>query len=588
MNCRRCGMALQETDKFCSGCGAPVTEQPVEVPAAEQSVETPVTEQPVEAPAAQQPVEVPAAEQPAGAWQQPPYAQQPVSAWDAPAPKKKGVSKILIGVIAGVAVIAVVLALIFSRVFASPASQVLKAVSKSAGAFSAASDNLELADMTGLMESGEYSQNVALWIDYMEDYEEVSGLGIRMTADSSLPDREMAMVLTPFLGSADLLDIQMKIEDSQLYLGSPELTGDKFYMIDTETLGTDLTAMGADTAGMENFGFNIFDISETLMEAVEPDEKAQKAFTKAVGNLADAIEVEKDGSETVEVNGKDLKCKAYNVVIPQDEMEDVLDAMEDLAGYDRYIEVYMEMFESMGLPAEIMESLESNSLLLTGSGDSFGSLRDMLTYLGDIELKVYINDGYVVSVVYVIEIDSGEAELVLNLGGGKNYVDDLSLCIVNFDGDMLAVFSSGKHSGEKGVFTDETVLEMTMDGYTETLMVSELRYEPEDDGYFSWELIFEEDESFMLLEGQLTAEKNSMNLRIDELGLYEYGEAIMAIGMEYGIGTYNDDSVEVEDFVALADMTEDDLMEAVNEISENGTVWAADILEQIPELANLF
>lgn len=547
MNCKHCGNLLQENDKFCYVCGARVDDESY---AGQQSADT---------------------------WQD--------DSTDAVfTPKKK--SKARIGLFAGVAVAAVAVVLIVVSLFRTPAATVLGAVNKSIDAYAGVAEEMGLSKVAQQVQQESYSMEASAWFDYYYGFEEANGLGIRITNDFNLNNRKCALAVTPFMGSADLLSVQAKLDDAAFYLGAPELTGNKFYMVNTETIGEDVAAlgdlMGEDLGEIRSIGFNCFELIEMAKEALKTDEDNQKYLDEAVDALAHAIEVEKADSETVYVNDNSVKCKAYNVRIPRYELKDLINAMEDCADMGRMQDLAVDLLEAMGLPRAALAELEAD--MYVDNGYFFDELSDAVSYLGDIELTVYIDKGYVMAVAY--ELKDEDIEITLNLGGGKNYVDDLSLRITHDRDDELVITSTGNHAGSKGVFTDDTVIELTEYGDTQTLFTSEFRYEPKKkSGNLFWEMTVEDDT--LTVEGNLTT-GNSTELIIDELSFSEYGRRYLTLGLEYSIGKYSDDTVKVGESVAFAEMTRTELMDAAMEIYENATAWMQNVVQTAPALEGLF
>lgn len=548
MNCKHCGNPLQENDKFCYVCGARVDDESY---AGQESADT---------------------------WQG--------DSSDAVfAPKKK--SKARIGLFAGVAVAAVAVVLIVVSLFRTPTATVLSAVNKSIDAYAGVAEEMGLSKAVQQVQQESYSMEASAWFDSYYGFEEVNGLGVRVTNDFNLHNRKCAVTVTPFMGSADLLSVQAKLDDAAFYLGAPELTGNKFYMVNTETIGEDMAAlgdlMGEDLREIRSIGFNCFELIEMAKEALKMDEDDQKYLDEAVDALVHAIEVEKADSETVRVNENHVKCKVYNVRIPRYELKDLINAMEDCADMGRMQDLAVDLLEAMGLPRAALAELEAD--MYVDSGYFFDELREVVSYLGDIELTVYIDKGYVMAVVY--ELKDEDIEITLNLGGGKNYVDDLSLSIIHDRDDMLVITSTGNHAGSKGVFTDETVIELTEYGDMQTLFTSEFRYEPKKkSGNLFWEMTTEDDDT-LTVEGNLTT-GNSIELIIDELSFSEYGRRYLTMGLEYSIGKYSDDTVKVGESVAFAQMSRTELTDAAMEIYENATTWMQNVVETAPSLEGLF
>lgn len=548
MYCKKCGAQLDENAKFCYDCGTSTTENT-----------------------------------PAGK----PTPQPPVPPKKAPR-KKKG----LIAAVAILGVIAVaVAALAFSGLLGNDSVKVAAALAKSGKAFADAGNQLGLTDLSSLEESQQFNEEFAFWIDEIAGSSSLSGLGLRLNMDSDLPGRNADIILTPFWGSADLLSIQMKLNESEIYLGSPEMTGGTFYMINTETFCKDLQNLGIDMGEAATISFNIFDVIEKAQELYAGNEELAKAIKEAGTALLAELEVEKTGSETIDVNGAQLDCTAYGVMIPETAMRTFLNAIEEAYTNAQNPDAYGQLLEAMGAPADVIAEMKATMEDPAYTiHESFTLIYEALEEVGDIHLKLYLNDGYVVSVVYEEIIDGVSGMMVLNIGGGDNYVDNLSFRLIA-DEEEYRITSTGNHAGTNDVFTDVTVLEYVYGGETTTLVQLNTSYAPKQtEDNFNFAL--EADYVAMDFSGQLTCEKDSMGLYLDKIAVSEYGETLAVIGMEFSIGAYKGDSITVKDYQAFADMSENDLMVAAEEIVGYASDWLRNldtsVLSKMMEIASAY
>lgn len=568
MFCGKCGKQLPDTAKFCSGCGNPVgapqEEEPVAVQPEEVAAPQETATQPVAQPVAPK-VETP--------------AQEPVSQPEKPKKKPNKMVGIAVVAVAAVAIIALLVSLI-----GGGAGKVAKALGKSLDAYMEAYEDMKLPDLTDLMEKQEYSADVAVWVDDMEDAAVLEGMGVRVNLDYSLSKREFGLGLVPYAGAADIVHAQLKMDDSKVYVGVPEITGETFYMVDTTTIFAELEEMGAPMDGMEELSINIFDIIDKVMEAEKLGEDAGKDIEKAVAAFVKTIEVEKDDADTIEVNGTDLKCKVYHVEISQEALENLVDAIEEAYASIDTEEYYKELLQTMNLPKDVMDEMED---ALADSDDSteevFDSIRQVLDVLGDVELDLYLNDGYVVAAVYEEKIEGTKVEITLNLGGNENYVDDFSLQILVDGENEILLTSTGNHTGKGGEFTDETVLYMTEYGERVKLAEMEMTYAPkEKKDNFSFSL--NAGGMGVEMEGQLAGGTNSMELLLEEVEITEYGYKLMTLGIECNIGKYDPERINTKGAVNIGELTQEELMEITQELSENATEWATDLQESFPQL----
>lgn len=571
MFCANCGSKMNDTDKFCGKCGA---KREVVNPVAETVIPGPeaVSCEPKVMPTEPQ-IMRPAFETPGAYYGQP--------APDQAEPKaKQGLSPAKVGIIAAVA--AVLVGIICIAVFAlfGGSGGVMGAVEKSAAAYSQIGSELDLPDLTELAKGQEYSQSLSVWLESFDEMPEIEGFGVRLDADCSIPDRNMDMILTPFYGSVDILDVVLKLDDAQMYIGSPELTEETYYSVDTETLGQKLAEkeVGEELAGIS---FNVFELADKMTDYYASNEDALKGLGKAYGEFKDALQISRKGKQTVDVNGYDTKCTAYEVVISEEALNILIDALEDYLYAVGDVENMIAIFEDMGYPAEMIAEMEES----LGDEDVYGEAIDELRYaiegMEDVALNVYVSGGYVAAVAWEGQIEGEAVSVTVNLGGGRNYVDDLSIRIES-EGAEVVLTSSGNHTGKGGLLTDETTL--TMDG--EVLMTSIFNYDVNSDGELCWQL--EIGTISVTVEGSLLTDQTGFDLHIDELNVYENGESMgLGIGLAYSLGEYEGSTIDVSESVRVFDLSEDELDAQMESITMNAYSLIFDLADEIPALSNI-
>lgn len=563
MFCQKCGKKLEDDARFCTYCGALVTADPARPgPAAD-------------------PAPAPRGNTGASGFDQEPRQPGP-----------RALRKVLIGAAAVVLVAAMAAGLIFSGAFRSDKDRVSEAASRTMSAFSGAARDAGLPDLRSLIESRRYSQSgeIALEDIDLDRYfgiPALKGAGVRFSVNYDLDAEQLSASATPFYGSVDLLTADLVMDGSRVYVNSPELTGRTYYGLDTATLGRDLRELGADGDEVGDLSFNIFQLIKETREITEMDGGDRSAVENAVMELYDAIEVEKTGTETVKVNGGSVKCDAYTVVIPEDAMRDCLGAVRNVVSSSAdYRKDLIALFSSMGLPDGMMDDIRyglSEADPRQSVKTAFSGLEDAVKALGDVELQVYLSGGYIMAVTWSDRIEGARVTAELNLGGGKNYVDDLSL-VLSFDGEYseaeIELTSHGSHSGAGGTFTDETVLEVTVDGETVELS-SEMSYAPKKDrNNFSWSIDFEYGRIDM--EGRLDTGRDSMELHLDELKL-RADDVSVTFRVDYSIGSYQG-IPSVKSPVMILTLDEDELRDVVEEIGVNARHWVYGLMNEIPEL----
>lgn len=480
------------------------------------------------------------------------------------------------GLIIGIAVVAVVaviaiLAVVMSGLFSSDKEKVEKAAAKSAAACAQAWKNLGMPDLNQLSLDQSVSQRMSLRLEGLDtsmagyDLSALAGLGLRFSSGLSGKDRRLGMELAASWDGEDIISVRLAAEDNKLYFASPELTDDEFYGVNTETLGDDLTAFGVED--MEGVSFNIFDLVDIAAASVERQQEAQKSLKEANKALWEAATVKKQGAETLDINGTEQKTISYQVIIPREAMEDYADALIAVVESVDYVELYEEIFRAAGMSEEdidyLLDSLESADPY----GELADELDDFLEELGDVELDVCLFDGYVAAVRWAGIVYGSEIQVLLTLGGGAEYVDDLGM-VVDVDGVKVTMASTGNHGGKSGVFTDKTTLRAGT-----TRLTSDFRYEPKGSGNnFTWSIGVPGAGS-MDMEGSLTTTKDSLDLRLENMSIKVLGIEMVTLSMDCYAGPYDGQSVTAGSPKLIGELDGFEMMALVVKLQTNAQSW---------------
>lgn len=569
MFCKKCGKKIADGTKFCPYCGASN--------AADQGT-GPSQDVLQNALASQQPVS-PASAPASAAGIQPVSGKAPKSG-----NKKTG---LFVGIGAAAVLAIVLVVVVFSGVLGGPKAALGKALQKSMNAYQAASDAVGLPDLKKLGESKQVRTDMSFQIKnfsdqltgYSSEMELLKGLGVSMSSGVDLPGRQMDVSATVSYGSADLLTFWGQINDDVLAIGCPELLDDKSYGLSTASLGKDLDKLGAELPdGMEKMSFNFFDIYETLSKPIEVDKAAAK-------ELFDAIEAEKTGKTTMDINGNSVSCTGYHVVIPKDAMRGYINALED-AYKDRELDKdVIDILRSMGVPSDQLSEIRSEIKDSINNKELFDGLKQIVKTIGDLELDVYLNGGYVMAVVWEDKIEGERVELTASFGGGKNYADDLGLELRA--GDVrLRYTSTGNHGTADGEYTDSSSFRIQEDGTSYTIK-SELEYHPKKaSDNFEWTV--KGDGFSLTANGQMTSGKDILFLDLDKLSVNVLGEEMVRLGMTYSVQPYGAPGFSAKAPVMLSTMDEDDFEELAYDVTANAQSWALGLLSDVPALSQLF
>lgn len=568
MFCKNCGKKLSDEAKFCTYCGAKITSEGEAAADGAQDISR--------------------LNDRLGETGQSRYNQaapgEPILAGNG---RRRG-KGLIIGVVAAAVVVCAGVGVALSGILGgNPQAKVEKAFAKSMSAYAEMVKDMGLTTLTQLQEKQAYSTDVSVTLKelpaevyrYYYDAGILEGLGMRVGTDYNLKDRAMSISAAISYGAADLVQATASLEDTVLTVYAPDFLGDSALGIDTMTLGADLSKLDPYNADdYQNISFNLYDFLDKYTQTPEVDPAAVKA-------LREAVEVEETGKESVEVNGTDVDCTGYSVLIPEDAMRDYVDAVEDAVNALELDNAMMDLMESMGVPQDELQYMKEDIENAVSGQEIFDAVKEGLGEIGDVELQVYLKDGYVMAVEWEPRIAGSQMEVGLYLGGGKTYEDQWSLVISN-GGEEVLVESEGDHTASSGRYTDATTISFRSGGSTSVVLESEMEYEPKaDSDNFYWGI--QGDGFAVIAEGQLTNSSDGLTLSLDNLEFRDNQETMLALEADYSVRPYEKWDSGAGAVKMIADMSSSDLENLGWEIQNNAQNWVYDLMEQIPALQDL-
>jgi len=610
MVCKVCGGMLRPGEKFCRYCGtpvpaqeeAPVVRQPA-APTAYPGSPQNIPQSPQNTPQAPQNTYIPGA---AGESARTPvsrerrsggaYSSGSRSTASAPkgsrkyaAPRKKGPGKkglIIAGIAGAVVVAALAVVLLLTG---TPSAKVAAAFAATGKEFTAVADTLELSAMGEFLQQDAMSQDLDVRLRSVDqsvtgmDSSLLSGIGIRLQLDANMEDRKLALQAAPYVGSADLLNLTVAMENDMVYFALPQFLPDDCYGFSTLTLMSDLENMGANVGEAAVVSFHFFEIAETIQTRVEEDQTAAAAELEAAGTrMVKALEVEKDGKRNVRVNGHSTKCTVYTVTVPQKELELWLEALEAYSDAVDYADIMEEALEMANLPADIVDELVREMESEIGSTDMSGLL-ELVEDLDGLTFQVCVSGGKVAAVLFEEELDGSDVELALYIGGKDAYMDEISLEL-SVDSMEYEIVWEGDHTAESGTFTDEMTCTYSYSGTvrSEFTLATELDTGSKADNLT---MEFRMNGAAVILEGTWQADKDGLALEADSIRVEENNTTLLELSLDYSAGAYTD-RVDTGSVRLLATIDSTGLEELLVAIEEKAATWAVDLFNKYPSLMN--
>lgn len=441
MFCDQCGSEVKETESFCSNCGAPVQKQPVDQPV-----------EPVE-PSQDNSYTTPSDNQ-----MQPPKAKGGI---------KKG---ILISVLAGAAVLVVLMAVLIAN-----AASVSNFIHKT---FSSPEDYYRFVEKKAVQDTvsavGDiYGSTVLEGIDFYDqkvdaklsmelgeagqEYVELLGLigvdlswfhSVDINSTYNMGENIIDLNVAAAINGDSIVsgDLLMDADEETLYIRIPELS-DTYVGIE---LGDYLDS------GMRRQLDEIEEqkeLRQRLKEACPSQKEAEELFSRYINIVLDQVDDVQKESGTVEAEGIEQKCTKLQVVIDADTLENI------------YVSVLEEMMKDEELKKIIIDVTNASDSGEDGEDvyeDFLDSIEDALD---DLDFSSYDSDAEMVMTVYVdgkgeirgrkIKItyegyygDEMQEITVLMPQKGKNFGYELSY-ESSYDSNDYALVGSGRRSGDK-------------------------------------------------------------------------------------------------------------------------------------------
>lgn len=387
MKCTTCGAEIEDGSKVCGECGC---EQDVMVP--EAGV-----------------VEVP--------------------------DKKKASPKIIVAAIAAILVVTVGTGSIFLKPKDSK-TVVLDA-------FKSVYDNTEVypveeifgfGDLNKAILESKYEVGLKLGLDssiYGSALATPENIGVGIVVENDPVLNKQAMDLNVEYNGVPMGGIRSYVDGTSVMIGLKDLSDTVFYMNYKNDLqgqierspfvGPAIKESGFDMDGMVEY----FDYMNTVSSEKNGDVfgleglwERYKTGSKAIDNFKAAMVVEKGEKATFEMDGKEISCKGYQVMLSKDSMVEFIKVTSKFMLEDEmlkkdfleYMKQVMKMSE-MAYGYGMYESEDVEELWQLAQSDTDEFIETLSQYLGDVTLDVYVDSKgrlAAIDAVTVISVPDGE------------------------------------------------------------------------------------------------------------------------------------------------------------------------------------
>lgn len=493
MKCPNCGNEVNEQDKVCPSCQAPlpeetgsVTEVPGEEAAEENAAEE--AEEPEGEAVAEEEKEPAAAEVPASETVAE-EEKEPVAA-EEPAPAKKGKKAVIAGIVA-VAAAAGIFGIVKMQekdpkevvidAFKNVAESEVKPMDELFG-YSQFVENAKTANLeTGISLSLDGGSS-----DWMNQY---SGSGFRVDEKLDQENDKISLDICGVYNSMDLVSFKMYYGDETLMLAVPELLNTVFTadlsdgladrLMESPTIGPELKAQGADVEELEKCIRDYMDMVEDGGKSNSYDLEGlynrYKEGCKAQENFKAAMTVEKGEKGQFEMDGQQVACKGYQVHISKDSMIDFLRTSSDFFLQDEELKAaYLENLELSARMTSLMgggvDMPSAKELLEESYEEASEQVEEVISQLDqslqDVDMMVYVDKkGRLAAVngsTAVVREDSSAVDLTFDvkLKGGAWLLQNFEANVAVGSGDdqnTITWTKTGSYDGTQ-IATDHQIV----------------------------------------------------------------------------------------------------------------------------------
>lgn len=318
-----------------------------------------------------------------------------------------------------------------------------------------------------------------------------AGSGLRLEGKSDKTNDRSSFNMGVIYNGMDLANLDAYYGDDNLMMAVPELSS-KVFTLDlgdglgeriknSPTVGPLLAENGVDVDGLAGYFTDLIDEAEKAEEEGKAPFDIEALLTRyregssAQENFKAAMTVEKADKGTYTMNGAQVSCQGYDVLISKDSMIEFLRTSSDFflqdetlkADYLKQLEATVRMSELMGSAMTGMGSMSAEQMQEQAYDEVKDAVDEMITYLDktltDIQMTVYVDkDGNLAALegttnLYVDEEVAEEEGYVavtfnLTLEGGAYLTQNVKGNITLQDADdtvKLDLLKQGTYDGKK-------------------------------------------------------------------------------------------------------------------------------------------
>lgn len=489
--CEYCGTELQDGALICSQCGSILSNDEYAQPEVPQSVQEPYGEQ-----------------YPAQEYTQD-YVQPPVREEVQKPGKKKKSKKWLIPVAAVAAVVAAG-AFLWQPILKMVSPQAYVGVMMN-NTNSALEKRMEGTPAGILSSSGECLNDgsVAVDVTYVDEYEGEMKAGV--TLSSNVEDQKW-MLDADISAMGVQADFSAYMDSNVFAIGSDALTGGKYYGLTYDSFESDLRASAfgemLDDEDIEALTLVVDTVDNTIDTVSKLDERLQP-YMDVLTEYVKGLE-SKNGSEKIELDGKQRNCSTVAFTVDQDDMVNMLGDMVDLLEDEQDLKDLVSAIEGGDSDtwAEAMDSVR----------DALDQVDEMIKAEAVVTYYVYNSKVVDVKVEILIENPNGDEEIEVELdvcfGANPKKSDIICEVSATVDGEKVNAKVVTSDGWDGDVYKSTTSVTAKAAGEKLGTVKAETKWNKES-GKLTMTVAMDDEE--LSCSMKLVETKNGCELSIDDL-----------------------------------------------------------------------
>ncbi len=368
---------------------------------------------------------------------------QPAAGTTAPAPEKKpnNAVKIIIPIAALVLLVAILLGVAFATGTLGKGSGKKEIAEAVAATFTKSGEAIK--DVWEFDECKEMFKDKQMSVS--ADFTVLDDLDMQVLYN--IDDTVSSLYMGASLYGSDLIKAFFYADEEEFSFSLPDMTDYAFY-VDRTTLEEDIWNLVDEGIIEEEIAENLIILNQSEQELTGTDkdvEQGSKDILEALKDIYQKTEVKKIDSKTLEVDGEDVNCKGYAVIITPEQIAEFFiaykEVYEENEGFRNYFNQVLAMQEGYNSAEELLEYMDPAEELQNLADEVVEEITE------DIEVCFYLYDGLVARISYEEDRDN---YFEWNIKGGNFPLENTNLTLMA-DGYEIYVARSGDK--RKGLYT---------------------------------------------------------------------------------------------------------------------------------------